>query len=942
MQIALEAGQLDQVAPFAIVCEPDLTIARVGPSLEKALGRDVAGLGLFDAFVVERPRVDSVASLLAHPNATFLLRSVGAGLTLRCQLIRANEGTLMVFLGAPALSTDDELGRLGLRYSDFAAWDPTPDVLILKTAQERSLHDLAQLNTELSRTADRLRETNSALTDAERRYRELVEHQPLVTYIDGIDETVTTQFTSENVFELTGYTAQEWGSQANFFFGIVDPEDVDRVHDEHVAAARSGAPYRGEFRLVRRDGARVWIQAADRIVRDDDGTPLYRLGYMLDVTESRLAAERLREAGGRLRTLVSNLQAGVMVEDGDRRVVLTNSEFCGIFGIDAPPDALIGTDCSTAAARAKHLAKDPEGFMGRVDEILAAGVEIFGEEVEFADGRVFERDFIPLILDSTSHGQMWSYRDVTQRTEVQRDVERARAEAVAASEAKSEFLAVVSHEIRTPMHGVLGAVDILQGTALDPEQQSLTSIVKRSATSLLDLINDMLDLQRAESGQMELVEEPLDARVLVADVLDTVRARADEKEIVLRSMFHGVPASLVGDPVRIRQILLNLVGNAVKFTDAGHVAVDVYVADAPDGRTTATFEVEDSGVGIAPEDQKRIFEPFTQSDASTRRRHEGSGLGLAITRQLVELMHGTIRLESQAGAGTRVVVAVPLRLGTQEIDAARTTSARPRRLEGRVLVVEDSEVNRELAVRQLEALGVEAVTAASGEEALLELDRGRFDAVLMDLRMPGMDGLETTRAIRAREREVGSGNVPIVAVTANAMEVDREASLAAGMDGFASKPLLLETLAATLARWLKGGPEAETRESAATPDGASDNVHEQLDYLAADLGGREAVERLAETWLRELPVRLQAAHEAFADGDRAVLRATAHVLKSTCAMVGANAAAAMAAEIETAAAGDDGQAVDVDDITKLEESASAAATAVTAWRREGEAVPVGP
>ncbi len=941
MELAFDSDQFDAIAPFSIVCNAELEIERIGPSLRKALGRDLAGSGLLEEFAIDRPHgITTAEDVRARPGSAFLLRFRELDLTLRCQVISPAAGERIIFLGSLALASELDISRLGLGFGDFAASDPTPDLLILKRSQERSLHDLAILNTELSRSSASLRSANAALTEAERRYRTLVEQQPLVTYIDSVGEDLTTEFVSDNVMDLSGYPPERWGSEPNFFFSIVHPDDVAEVRRKHLAAARSGDPYRGDFRLVRPDGETVWVQAEDQLVLDDDGNALYRLGYMLDITERRTIEQRLRETGSRLATLVSSLQTGVLLEDENRHVALTNQAFCSIFAIPAEPDQLIGQDCAGAAEASKDLAADPEAFLSRINEILERREQVLGEEVEFADGRIFERDYVPLLIAGEQRGHMWGYRDVTPHIEAQRAIEEAHDQAVAASRSKTEFLATVSHEIRTPLHGVLGTLDLLQDTSLNREQNELLAIIETSASALLAVINDMLDLQKTEAGRMELSEEPVDLDSVLGAVLDTVKPPADAKGLTLDAQVSAnIPGDLIGDPARLRQILLNLVANAVKFTDRGGVSVTVRLDGVSRRSATISFLVADSGIGIPPQDQGRIFEPFSQADSSTTRRHEGTGLGLAITRRLVHLMDGDISVASTLGQGTTITASVRLTRG----DTAPAPRERTRErvgLAGSVLVAEDSPVNRELALRQLSRLGVSALAVGSGAAAVRALEQDTYDAVLMDMRMPEMDGLEATRAIRARERETGRGHTPIIAVTANAMRGDRTMCIDAGMDDFATKPLILEDLAEALGRWLpRAGTHAEPSPPPPRPPQLEDDedarrIRGQLSRLSEDLGSLEGARRVVQAWLEELPGRLQETRSSAKDADSDRLREVTHTLKSTCALVDAASAAEMAAGAERMAAA--GEIVAPQDIERLVAAAERAATVVRGWLQESE------
>lgn len=749
------------------------------------------------------------------------------------------------------------------------------------------------------------------LTDAE--CRALVEQQPLVTYVDGLGEHVETLFISSNVLELSGYPASWWRSPENDFFSILHPGDVDAVRAAHIASAREGTPYKSDFRLVKPSGEIVWVQAEDRPILGDDGVPLYRLGYLVDVTERRGTEDALRKTGTRLTTLIDSLHMAVLLEDERRHVALTNQAFCDIFAIPVAPADLVGADCAAAAQQSKLLAADPDAFLARIDEILAAREAVQGEEVEFADGRVFERDYTPILIDREHGGHLWGYHDVTPRIDAQRAIEEAHDEAVAASQSKSEFLATVSHEIRTPMHGVIGTLDLLQRTALDGEQAELAAIARSSATALLAVINDMLDLQRAETGHTVLANVPLDIVALVGGVADTLRATAEAKglELVAR-VADEVPGDLLGDPGRLRQVLLNLVGNAVKFTPSGRVAVEATHGAFDAESAELVLTVSDTGIGIDAATQACAFEPFAQADASSARSHEGTGLGLAITRQLVELMGGTIELRSIPGDGTVVTAVVRLRRG-----AGATAPAQPPALalvlRGTILVVEDNAVNCEIATRQLERLGLEAHVVESGAAALDALEHGRYDAVLMDMRMPRMTGIQATEALRVREHETGRRRVPVIAMTANARAEDRAACLRAGMDAFATKPLTLDDLGRAVGPWLSGAGDVEAA----------------LDRMAVDLGSTAPVRKTVQTWLAELPERLDDLDAASRDRDAERLRDGAHTLKSTCALVGAEAAAKLASDLERRAA--DGDASGSERVDALRQAAGAAAERVRDW-----------
>ncbi|SDM71316.1 Signal transduction histidine kinase [Geoalkalibacter ferrihydriticus] len=376
----------------------------------------------------------------------------------------------------------------------------------------------------------------------------------------------------------------------------------------------------------------------------------------------------------------------------------------------------------------------------------------------------------------------------------ERDLEEARRRAEAANRAKSEFLANMSHEIRTPMTAVLGMLELLQESALDAQQKECAEIAYSSGQNLLHLLNDILDVSRMDAGGLRICSEPLDLAELFDDSLALFRQSAQEKGLALRShIAPEVPTLVMGDATRLRQVLFNLLGNAVKFTAQGQVRLSLESA-APcsdTGNIGLRLTVADTGVGIAPDMQKRIFDPFTQEDGTYQRRFQGSGLGLTIVQRLVDLMGGKIDLESAPGAGTRVSVNLALPVVPAELLDAEpeAVAAAPGGRPLRILLAEDNPVNRTLMVRVLAKRGHTVNCAVNGEEALRALAEKTFDLVVMDVQMPVMDGLAATRAIREDRSGAFDPHIPILALTAHAMSGDRESILAAGLDGYVAKPV---------------------------------------------------------------------------------------------------------------------------------------------------------
>ncbi len=415
------------------------------------------------------------------------------------------------------------------------------------------------------------------------------------------------------------------------------------------------------------------------------------------------------------------------------------------------------------------------------------------------DGLTFEAVISSVLHDDGTRtgARVLILRNISIRKGVETQLRAARDMAEAAGQAQARFLATMSHEIRTPMNGVIGFTQLLKETPLSPSQNEYLDLIDHSSRSLLVIINDVLDYSKIAADQLEIEQVRCDLRVIVDQTVRLLERTAREKGITLSARFAAnVPSSAISDPVRISQVLNNLVGNAIKFTSVGGITLDV---EAP-GPDLIAFKITDTGIGIAPENQTRIFTPFNQADASTTRRFGGTGLGLSITRRLCELMGGCLTLSSTLGQGSIFTAAIRARFITEEPAGPAThpdVSVTTRETTLKLLVCEDNSVNQAVIRAFLTRLGHQVTLVDDGAKGLDALERERFDAVLMDLEMPVLDGYEAVRRIRAREKPE-SGRSYIIALTAHALKGERERCLALGMDDFLTKPVNMPALKAAL------------------------------------------------------------------------------------------------------------------------------------------------
>jgi len=721
------------------------------------------------------------------------------------------------------------------------------------------------------------------------------------------------EYISPGIKKITGLDADQFIGRAPETLNLRHPDDYAEYLDTVKRALYERRPYESQHRLKLADGTIRWIlERGMASAYGEDGSPLVIDGFMFDVTERHRLTEELSTRERQFATLAANID-GVMFRARTGRPPIIEYYSPGI-------EKQVGI-------RLMH-ADDKRRYFQTVNAALAARRSY---EVEFRmvlpDGRtiwILERGSATQFKPSGEPAIVEGFSiDISARKEAEVAIATARDAAEAGNRAKSEFLAMMTHEIRTPMNGVLGMTSVLLDSGLTPAQERYATTIRESAEGLLRIINDVLDFSKLDAEAMTIETKAFDLHMLFHQVAEILAPKALAKNIAFDvAIDPGVPRFVRADAGRIRQVLLNLAGNAVKFTEAGFVAVQVGARDV-EGRHVLSVQVADTGIGIARDRIGRLFQSFEQADASISRRFGGTGLGLAISRKLVERMGGEIGVESESGNGSTFRFDIPFEVAQSDelvvraIDTVAVDEAlaaiRALDHDARVLIVEDNATNRLVATSFLGQYGIAHEVAVDGREAVAAVQRGRYDVVLMDLHMPEMDGFEATRAIRALPGS--AARVPIVALTANAFPDDIERCRSAGMDAHLGKPFRKEELILAVGAAVRGRATFVARDA----DVVASN--EVLDWDAIERfrsdSGEEMLRLLIDTYLAETAAKLARLSMLVRSGTvGGEAQRLAHTLKSTSALAGAAAISQCCARIEVQLAAEAGVADE--DVSALE------------------------
>jgi len=690
--------------------------------------------------------------------------------------------------------------------------------------------------------------------------------------------------------EITGFSLGK--SIGTNILNYVHPDDQQRHYEMCLPLMKKvDARCRHEVRFVTMDGGFRWFEVYAWPALDERGNIIGAMGTLNDVTVRRDAEEKLREQLHFNQMLIETLPNPLFFKDREGRYLGVNKSWEAYFGVQRE-DCLGKRDnefsadwpCSTAL----HQNSD-------VELLQHPGMQSYETSVgsgETQRDAVFYKATL-LNMDGSVAGIIGIVTDISERKRYENALEQSKELAEAASRAKSEFLANMSHEIRTPMNGILGMTEIALGTELDVQQREYLSMVKVSAESLLTIINDILDFSKIEAGKLTINEEDFDLRETLDGIVRSLAVRAKEKSLNLNcDVASNIPRFVRSDSVRVGQIVVNLIGNAIKFTDRGSVTAKVVLDQVNAQGMQLLFEIRDTGIGIAAEKLAVIFESFSQADTSTTRKYGGTGLGLTISGRLAQMMGGRIWVESTPGQGSTFSFSLHCAFADQEAAAKKASqvivagTAAGEQRSGRILLAEDNLINQAVASNLLRQRGYDLTIANNGREVVECYQTAHFDIVLMDVQMPEMSGFEATAALRALQADSGS-HTPIIAMTAHAMQGDEQKCLEMGMDAYISKPIHSAKLYALLDRYLLGA-ETVAPVSAQTPDPAATGVtisdtqifdrHTALENLGGNL---DLLRQVATMFIASHAEQMLELEQKIIDADALGLREIAHRLKGS-------------------------------------------------------------
>jgi len=711
---------------------------------------------------------------------------------------------------------------------------------------------------------------------SEARYRSVFDHSLALICIHDLDGRIMD--VNNATVSTLGYPREALIGQP--LYGLIPEDKRDEYGPGYLDKITKEGKAEGIVIMRNKEGRLLYLLYQNFLMTDDTEKP-YVIGFSQNITE-RIEAERaLKKSEEKYRSIIANMNMGLLEEDANEQIIYANNSFCKMIGFE--PVELIGKNASAILFKDVKFNTNKEHSVKK-KQLNSDAYELMVKDKK-GDIRWWLVSSAPTYDNSGKFsGSIGIHLDITMQKNLEHDLRKAKSDAERSAHAKEIFLANISHEIRTPMNAILGIGRLLSKTSLNTQQKFYHNTIQNAANNLLVIINDLLDFSKIEAGKLSLEQIGFDLRAIMENTVLIMKHKAEEKGLVLKYTINpNVAPVLIGDPYRINQVLLNLISNSLKFTEKGEVRINCSLQYDDHDAQRLQFQVVDTGIGMSKEYMTHLFDKFSQEDESVTRKFGGTGLGMSISRQIIELMGGSIKVHSVKNEGTTISFTIKFPKGTvDDLPVSQFKSIDTHILKGKkILLAEDNEMNRFLAVTVLSQYGAQVEEAEDGEKAIEKLTSSHFDLVLMDVQMPVKDGLETTRYIR---RNIDT-NIPIIALTANAYKKEEEVCINSGMNDFISKPFEEEKLVQMVAKWLgrstKQMPEPDEKKSQ-----EQDKLYDLEALYAIGKGDNGFVKKMIGLFTNSMPDALKRMQEAYLSRDWKTLSEITHSIKSAIKSMG--------------------------------------------------------